>query len=72
MTTKDKIKGQFLSGQILTSCSAAEQFVTADLRKIVSDLRKEKIDIVDEWVKSGTGKRYKKYFIKQNQQLQLL
>lgn len=60
-TTKDKIKEMFLSGQTLTSCDAAKEFITADLRKIISDLRKAGFDIVDKWVKSESGKRYKEY-----------
>lgn len=60
-TTKDKIKQMFLSGQTLTSCDAAKEFITADLRKIISDLRKEGFDIVDKWVKSKEKKRYKEY-----------
>jgi hypothetical protein len=60
-TTQDKIKDMFLSGQTLTSCGAAEQFITADLRKYISNLRKQGLDIVDKRVTSTAGKSYKEY-----------
>lgn len=63
-TTKDKIKDLFLTGQTLTSCGAAKDFVTADLRKIISVLRAEQMNIVDKWVKSKEGKKYKEYWLR--------
>lgn len=65
LTTKDKIKAMFLSGQILTSCGAAKDFVTADLRKYITTLKREGLDIVDRWVSSTTSKRYKEYALRQ-------
>ena len=60
-TTKDKIKEMFLKGDILTSCGAAKDFITADLRKYITTLKREGLDIIDEWVESKEGKRYKEY-----------
>lgn len=64
-TTIDKIRHMFRSGQILTSCGAAESYATADLRKIISVLRASGMDIVDRWKKSKGGKRYKEYFLRE-------
>lgn len=63
-STKQKIKDYFLSGKKLTSCGAAKEFLTADLRKIISVLRSEGLDIGDKVITSGSGKRYKEYWIK--------
>ena len=63
-STKDKIKEMFLSGAVLTSCGTAEQFITADLRKYVSMLRRENMNIASEWTTSKNGKSFKKYWIK--------
>lgn len=60
-TTKDKIKEMFLSGKILTSCGAAKDFITADLRKYITTLKREGLDIVDQWVQSESGKKHKEY-----------
>ena len=60
-TTKDKIKDMFLSGQTLTSCGAAKDFITADLRKYITTLKREGLDIVDQWVQSPSGKKHKEY-----------
>lgn len=68
-TTKDKIKQMFLDGHVLTSCGAAEQFVTADLRKYISTLRREGMNITDERVTSDTGKSYKKYWLKKEENI---
>lgn len=64
-TTKDKVKEMFQSGQILTSCGAAKDFLTADLRRIITTLKKEGMDIVDRWATSTTSKRYKEYFLRE-------
>lgn len=64
-TTKDKVKEMFQSGQILTSCGAAKDFLTADLRRIITTLKKEGLDIVDRWATSTTSKRYKEYFLRE-------
>lgn len=64
-TTKDKVKEMFKSGQILTSCGAAKDFLTADLRRIITTLKKEGMDIVDRWATSTTSKRYKEYFLRE-------
>ena len=65
LTTKDKVKEMFKSGQILTSCGAAKDFLTADLRRIITTLKKEGMDIVDRWATSTTSKRYKEYFLRE-------
>lgn len=72
MTTKDTIKNMFLSGHVLTSCGTAQSFISADLRKYVTLLRREGLNITDQWVTSDRGKRFKKYFIPTNKQLTLL
>lgn len=64
ISVQAEIKMAFLSGRILTSCSAAREFLTGDLRKYVSNLRKEGVPIKDEWETSENGKRYKKYYYK--------
>lgn len=67
-STKDKIKEMFLAGNVLTSCDTAAKFLTGDLRKFVSMLRREKLDIVDKWVTSENGKRFKRYWLKKEEQ----
>lgn len=64
-STKDKIKEAFKSGKILTSCGAAKDFLTSDLRKYISTFRGEGMDISDRVVKSTTGKQYKEYFLRE-------
>lgn len=63
MSTIQKIKEHFESGKTLTACEAAQRFLTPDLRKYVSDLRKDKVPIDDRWETSQKGKRYKIYFL---------
>lgn len=62
MSTQDKIKDFLMSGNKLTSCTAAKKFLTADLRKYISNLRLSGMDIKDNWHESATGKRYKVYY----------
>ena len=62
MSTQQLIKQQLLQGKILTSCTAAQQFLTADLRKYISNLRKTGMDIKDSVVVSPSGKWFKKYW----------
>lgn len=62
MSTQQQIKQQLLEGKVLTSCEAARQFQTADLRKYISNLKEEGLNIRDEWVTSANNKRYKKYW----------
>lgn len=69
-TTKDKIKEMFISGQTLTSCGAAKDFITADLRKYITTLKREGLDIVDKWVESEEGKRYKEYRLRKKDEQQ--
>lgn len=64
-STIDKVREMFKAGHILTSCGAAEEFLTADLRRIITTLRRSGMDIVDRWKKSSTGKRYKEYFLRE-------
>lgn len=52
-----------MRGGKLTSCKAARIFLTPDLRKYVSDFRKDGIPITDKWEVSKNGKRYKVYYI---------
>ena len=67
MTTKLKLKQMFLSGEVLTSCGTAQQFVTSDLRRYVTDFKREGLDIIGEWVYGESGKKFKKYYIKKKQ-----
>lgn len=71
-TTKQKIKEAFQGGAILTSCGTSKDYVTADLRKIISVLRGEGMKIVDKWVTSTGGKRYKEYrLLKEGEELEV-
>lgn len=62
ISVEKEIKHAFLAGRRLTSCSAAREFLTGDLRKYVSNLRKEGVPITDKWETSRNGKRYKVYY----------
>ncbi len=62
-STKDKIKDMFLEGKVLTSCGASQDFLTADLRKYISDLRREGMKIIDKVITNKTKKRYKEYWL---------
>lgn len=66
-STKEIIKDILLSGTVLTSCGTAEKYITADFRKYVSILRREGLNIVDEWTQSEGGKHFKKYWIKKDE-----
>ncbi len=59
------------NGYKLSVCTAAQQFLTGDLRKIISDLRKLGNPIKDDWKVSSTGKRYKIYYIERQLNLEL-
>jgi len=62
-SVKAQIKAHLLSGKKLTSCTAAKEFLTADLRKYISMLRNEGLAIADELVENANKKRFKRYFI---------
>ena len=62
MSTQKEIRKHLLQGKILTSCTAARQFLTTDLRKYISNLRKDGMDIKDEVVITPSGKWFKKYW----------
>lgn len=62
MSTQKEIRDQLLQGKVLTSCTAARKFLTADLRKYISNLRKSGMDIRDEGVVTPSGKWFKKYW----------
>lgn len=64
-STIDTIREKFKAGQILTSCGAAEAYATADLRRIITTLRRSGMDIIDRWKTSKTGKKYKEYFLRE-------
>lgn len=65
-SVKAQIKTYLQSGKILTSCTAAKEFLTADLRKYISVLRSEGLKISDELVENNNKKRFKRYFILQD------
>lgn len=62
-STKLKIKEFLESGKVLTSCTTAKEFITADLRKYISVLRSEGMVIKDQLVHNGNHKRFKKYYL---------
>lgn len=65
-TVKQRIKEAFLRGEVLTSCSSAANYQTADLRKYISMLRRDGLLISDITVESESkpGRPFNKYFIK--------
>lgn len=65
-STKNQIKNFLLSGKVLTSCTAAKEFLTADLRKYISMLRSEGLPISDRLIENNNKKRFKQYFININ------
>lgn len=58
-----QIANYLKQGQSLTVVKALELFRTIELRKIVSTLRRQGMQIEDEWITSEAGKRYKRYFL---------
>ena len=62
MSTQKLIRNHLLQGKVLTSCTAAQMFLTADLRKYISNLRKSGMDIRDEGFVTPSGKWFKKYY----------
>lgn len=63
MSVEKQIKNALLSGEVLTSCTVAREFLTADLRKYISNLRKSGLAVRDRKKVGGNGKVYKEYFI---------
>ena len=62
---KQAIRNAFKRGEKLTTLTGNILGHTVDFRKIVSDLRREGMNIVDYWTKEN-GKRFKVYFLKRN------
>ncbi len=62
MATREQIKNGLEAGKTLTVVSALNEYRTIDLRKYISDLRKEGMNIQDRWVEKN-GKRFKEYFV---------
>ncbi|HEX2920924.1 MAG TPA: helix-turn-helix domain-containing protein [Bacteroidales bacterium] len=59
-----QILDAFLAGERLSVVSALQRFRTIELRKFVSDIRKEGFPISDLWEKNpSTKKRFKVYFL---------
>lgn len=46
----------------ITTLEAMQELIILDPRKRISELRDEGYDIPDEWEKSASGKRYKRYY----------
>jgi hypothetical protein len=67
-TTKDKILNAPLKGERLTEFSGLNDMGITCLRSRISDLRREGVNISDQFVKSANGKRFKEYFIPKEQQ----
>lgn len=62
---KSAILKALVNGQRLTVLDAVRKFNTVELRKLVSELRRDGFKINDEWcVNKKTKSRYKVYFIK--------
>jgi len=58
-----QISQHFKEGNSLTVVETLQLFQTIELRKIVSTLRRQGMEIKDEWMESSKGKRYKRYFL---------
>ena len=59
---KQAIKQSFEAGHTLTTLDGLTRFRTLEMRKFVSMLRAEGMNIGDRWV-SNNGKRFKQYFV---------
>jgi len=72
MTKKDIIANAFLNGVCLTTLSAYRIAQTTELRKIVSDLRKQGWKILDETVPNFLGKgHHKEYWMTASERARL-
>lgn len=58
-----QIERAFKAGKRMTSCGCAAEFQTADLRKIVSILRREGLPIKSITKVTQNGKRFNEYFV---------
>ena len=66
-TIKKAIITDLTNGKTLTVLDGLTLYRTIDLRKYISDLRKDGNLISDRWVKSN-GKKFKQYFIPKSYQ----
>lgn len=62
-STLRQIERAFKDGKVMTSCGCAAEYQTADLRKIVSILRREGLPIKSVTKTTKNGKRFNEYFI---------
>lgn len=62
MTKHNQIKASLLRGERMTVCSAAASYLTGDLRKYISRLRRSGLPILDTEKLSTNGK-YKEYYM---------
>lgn len=61
-TIKQMIRTDLELGMTLTVISGLKNYRTIDLRKYISDLKKDGVNISDRWVLKNK-KKYKEYFI---------
>lgn len=58
-----RLRMAFLAGETLTTYSGNRLAGTVDFRKLVSNLRKEGLNIVGTWRQGADGRRFKTYKI---------
>ena len=58
-----RIKTLFMAGRVLTVDSIWRTVHTSEARKRISELRREGMDIVDDW-KTVDGRRFKIYWLR--------
>lgn len=68
-TQEDAVLGRMLAGQVLDAMDGLNlpDIRTMQLRTVICRLRKKGIDITGEWVKLGSGKRAKRYYMSAEQ-----
>lgn len=63
-TIRERIREDLLAGRHITPLDGLVSHNTMDLRKRLSELREEGMQISFEWIKNeNTGKRYKSHFM---------
>jgi len=61
-----KILEYLIEHQFITVRTAVVNYLSMSPTKAISELRFKGIEIDDTWETTGKGKRYKKYFLKQD------
>lgn len=71
LTTKDQLRNWLNAGNSITVLDATTILKTVDLRQYITQLRREGLNIVDEWQRNNnTNKRFKKYWLKKDEKQQ--